>query len=505
MLTWRNDNSRSGVNSQELVLTPRTVTSSTFGRLFTCPLDGYAYAQPLYVANLAIPGNGTRNVLFVATENDSVYAFDADASPCVQLWKTTLTPTGSQAVSGSNLGTNSVSPVIGITGTPVISSNASALYVVAKTMTNVVNLVYSQTLYALDLATGKPKFPEPAPAGVPITAQGMLLPLLENQRAALVLDNVLGKETIYIAFGSYDGLGTYHGWLLGYDGLTLQPTSAFSVTPPNSFGGGIWQSGGGPAVDANHNIFVLTGDGPFDVNRGGTSYSNSFLRLGTMGALTVSDYFTPCDGATPGAADFGASAPLLLPDSAGSGSAPHLAVSASKGGSLYVENRDSLGGFDIMCQRESLPRVQVVPVADGPILSTPIFWNGSIYVAAGNGKLKSFPMSGGVLATTPSGSQSAESFGPLGATPTISSSGTNNAILWLIDSSGALPAPTPSTPAILRAFDPDNSLYELYNSGAAAGSRDTAGAAVKFSVPTVANGKVYVGTQTELDVYGLLP
>jgi hypothetical protein len=495
--TWRNDGARSGVNSKELALSPPNVIPSKFGRIFSCPLDGYAYAQPLHMSNLAIPGNGTHNVIFVATENDSVYAFDADASPCVLLWKTTLIPAGSQAVLAGNLGSNDISPFVGITGTPVISSSASALYVVAKTMASVVAPVYSQTLYALDLATGQPKI---MPAGAPITIQGTPLPLLENQRAALLLDNGI----VYVAFGSYQGLGNYHGWLLGYDASTLQQTAAFNVTPTSSLGGGIWQSGGGPAVDLGHDIFVLTGDGLFDVYRGGMNYGNSILRFSTAGALAVADYFTPCDQATLGFADFGASAPLLLPDSAGSAAAPHLAVSASKGGSLYIVNRDHLGRYDSICPDLS-SRVQTVAVGDGPILSTPIFWNSSIYVAAGNGKLKSFPVSGGVVATSPSSSQSAETLGPLGATPVISSNGANSAILWLIDSSGALPFPTPSTPAILRAFDPSNSLNETYNSGMAAGSRDTAGPAVKFTVPTVANGKVYMGTQTELDVYGLLP
>jgi hypothetical protein len=495
--TWRNDGARSGVNNKELALSPADVIPSKFGRIFSCPLDGYAFAQPLYMSNLAIPGNGMHNLIFVATENDSVYAFDADASPCVLLWKSSLIPAGSQAVLAGNLGSNDISPFIGITGTPVISSSASALYVVAKTMTKVITPVYSQILYALDLATGQPKI---MPAGAPITILGTPLPLLENQRAALLLDNGI----VYIAFGSYQGLGNYHGWLLGYDASTLQQTAAFDVTPGSVFGGGIWQSGGGPAVDLNHNIFVLTGDGLFDVYRGGMNYGNSFLRLSTAGALAVPDYFTPCDQATLGFADFGASAPLLLPDSAGSAAAPHLAVSASKGGSLYVLNRNNLGGYDSNCPDLS-SRVQTIAVGDGPILSTPIFWNGSIYVAAGNGTLKSFPLSGGVLASSPATSQSAETFGPLGATPSISSNGASNAILWLIDSSGALPFPTPSTPAILRAFDPGNSLQEIYNSGMAAGSRDKAGAAVRFTVPTVANGKVYVGTQMELDVYGLLP
>ncbi len=499
-LTWRNDNSRSGVNSQELALAPATIGSSTFGKLFSCPIDGYAYAQPLYLPNLAIPGNGTHNVVFVATEKDSVFAFDADASPCVQLWKTSLIPAGSQPIETPNLNITStdIVPFVGITGTPAIGLSASALYVVAATQTIALNPTYSQQLYALDLATGQPII---QPAGVEIASPAgqtsEFQPMLENQRAALLLDN----GTVYIAFGSYGGQGDYHGWLFEYDASSLQQSGIFNVTP-NAIQGGIWQSGGGPSADSNHNVFVATGDGPFDANRGGKSYSDSFLRLGTAGSLSVSDYFTPCDQATLETAglDVGAGAPLLLPDSAGSPSQPNLLIGASKAGSLYVVNRDAMGGFDFPCP-DSQARVQTIP-AGGGILSTPLFWNNAVYVAPGNGNLMSFPMSAGILASFPSASQSPETLGSQGATPAISSNGTINAILWLIDSSGALA--TPNTPAILRAFDPNNLSNEIYNSAMAAASRDQAGLAVKFTVPTVANGKVYVGTQTELDVYGLL-
>ena len=496
-LTWRNDNSRSGVNSRELALAPGTVNSSTFGKLFSCPIDGYAYAQPLYVPNLAIPGNGTRNVIFVATEKDSVFAFDADANPCKQLWRTSLIPPGSQPIATPNLNISStdIAPFIGITGTPAIGVSTSALYVVAATLTIATNPIYSQRLYALDLTTGQPKI---QPAGVqiatPALQSSVFDSMLENQRAALLLDN----GTVYIAFGSHGGQGDFHGWLFGYDSSSLQQTGVFNVTP-NAIQGGIWQGGGGPSANSNHDVFVVTGDGPFDANRGGTSYSDSFLRLGTAGGLSVSDYFTPCDQATLETAglDVGASAPVLLPDSP---SQPHLLIGGSKGGSLYVVNRDNLGEFDSTCP-DSPPRVQIVPVGDGAILSTPLFWNSFVYVTAGSGNLKSFNMSGGILAASPSASQSPETLGPQGSTPAISWNGTDNAILWLIDSSGALA--TPNTPAILRAFDPNNLSNEIYNSMMVS-ARDKAGLAVKFTVPTVANAKVYVGTQTELDVYGLL-
>jgi hypothetical protein len=377
--------------------------------------------------------------------------------------------------------------------------SSSTLYVVAKTRTTGSNPQYTQALYALDLATGQKKI---QPTGADIGSLGPVSPvfsfLLENQRTALLFDN----NTVYVAFGSHGGQGNYHGWLMGFDSSTMQQTLFFDVTPNSLQGGGIWESGGGPSADSSHNVFVLTGDGPFDAYRGGASYSDSFLRLGTAGALAVADYFSPCDETTLASAglDVGASAPLLLPDSAGSAAQPHLMIGASKDGTLYLANRDNLGGYNSICPDTST-RVQTVPVGDGPILSTPIFWNNAVYAAAGNGKLKAFPITGGVLASSPLPAQSPEMFGPQGATPVVSSKGTNNALIWLIDSSGALA--TPNTPAILRAYDPSNLSNEIYNSGMLP-LRDAAGLAVKFTVPTVANAKVYVGTQTELDVYGLL-
>jgi hypothetical protein len=505
-LTWRNDNARLGVNSQELALAPATVSSSTFGKLFSCPIDGYAYAQPLYVPNLLISGE-THNVVFVATEKDSVFAFDADANanPCVPLWQTSLIPKGSQAIATPNLDITStdILPFVGITGTPVISASTSVLFVVAAMQTIGATPPYSQRLYALDLATGLPIV---QPAGVVIATQAgqatTFIPTLENQRPALLLDP-LENGVVYVAFGSFGGEGDYHGWLFGYDASSLQQTGVFVVTQSPAIQGGIWQGGGGPSADSNGNIFVATGEGPFNANRTleSFSYGDSFLHLGTTNGLSASDYFTPCD---EGAAQIvGTGAPVLLPDSAGSTLQPHLLISGSKGvaagGSLYVVNRDSMGGF---CPGSSTA-VQTIPVAAGPIMSTPLFWNNAIYVAPGNGSLMSFPMTGGILASSSSASKSPETLGPQGATPVLSSNGLSNAILWLIDSSGALA--TPNSPAILRAYDPNNLSNEIYNSTMAAGSRDQAGPAVKFTVPTVANGKVYVGTQTELDVYGLLP
>jgi hypothetical protein len=502
-LTWRNDNLRSGINSRELALTPGNVSLKTFGKLFSCNIDGYAYAQPLYVPNFPIQG-GVHNVIFVATEKDSVFAFDADANPCVQFWVRPLIPTGSQAIETPNfqITSDNIAPFVGITGTPVISLDTSSLYVVAATETilplpGTSDPGYSSLLYALDLATGTPVI---RPSGVATFVQ----PTLENQRSALLLDSA----NVYVGFGSYGGQGDYHGWLLGYDATTLQPTGTFNVTP-DSLQGGIWQSGGGPSADPtdpNHFVFLSTGDGAFNGYRGLQSYSNSFLRLGTAGGLSVADYFTPCDEPTleTGGLDVGASALLLLPESAGSTTQPHLLIGGSKAGTLYVVNRDQMGKYSAappappQCS-DAAVGVQTVPVGNGPILSTPLFWNNAVYIAPGNGNLMSFPMTAGVLGTSPSATNSNEKLGPQGATPVLSANGANNAILWLIDSSGA----AAGMPAILRAYDANNLSNEIYSSPASASSPDAAGPAVKFTVPTVANGKVYVGTQTELDVYGL--
>lgn len=493
--TWRNDNSRSGQNQKELALAPTTFDSSTFGKLFSCPLDGYAYAQPLYVANLVISPSETKNVVFVATEKDSVFAFDADANPCVQLWQTSFVPTGEEVVSASDINAAEITPFIGITGTPVIDASSSTLYVVAETRTTTLQPSYHERLYAVDLTRVPPKI---QPVGKEISNPAFS-PQWENQRAALLLDN----GNTYVAFASHDGLSYYNGWLFGYNASTLQPTNmAFDVTPDANPGGGIWQSGGGPSADANHNIYVATGRGAFEASVGAPDYGESFLRLNTVGPLSV-DYFTPCDQAMLFAMgqDIGSSAPVLLPDSMGP---VPLMIGAAKNGSLYVLNRDNLGKYSACPDLPSRAQV-VVPMGDTPIqpiLSTPLFWNDAVYVAPANSRLKAFPMPGGVLNPTPLALQSPEILGPQGATPVLSSNGANNAIIWLIDSTGALV--TPNMPAVLRAFDAGNLSNEIYNSTTASADRDKAGPAVKFTVPTVANGRVYVGTQTELDVYGLL-
>jgi len=517
VFTWRNDNSRSGVNAKELVLTPGTqaqagtVAPATFGKLFSCSVDGEAYAQPVYAANLSLADKSVHNVVIAATENDTVFAFDADANPCVTLWKTPLVPAGETPVLMPTLDglitSTDISPIVGITGTPVIDPASSTLYVVAKTVTPATQQVpalYHQRLYALNLATGAPEI---QPNGVTIAAavpgsadpndgNGNVLftALYENQRPALLL----AGGTVYIAFASHGEQGLYHGWVLAYDATALQQTGAFLDTP-NGMQGGIWQSGGGPSADSSGNLFAVTGTGTFNFNiPGARNIADSVVKLLPAPAIGIADYFAPCNQATK--QSLGSSAALLLPDSAGSAGAPHLLATGGQDGNLYVLNRDALGQYSGICPDAA---AQIVATGDGPILSTPLFWQNTLYVAAGNGKLKAFPLSNGLLAQTPAAALSPEAFGPQGASPAVSANGTANGIVWLIDSSGALAQP--NTAAILRVFDASNLSREIYNSAAASGGRDTAGLAVKFTVPMIANGKVYVGTQSELDVYGLLP
>ncbi len=535
--TWRNDNARSGINNQELALSPSTVNSSTFGKLFSCPVDGYVYAQPLYLANLQIPGSGTHNVVFVATENDSVYAFDADASSCTKLWAQPARLTaGGQPIAAANLQPTlppmapplplpPIGPFIGITSTPAIdakSPSPSSLYVMSAAMIQPAQNsppntppTYQNSLYQLDAATGSFRTSgvrlESSIAGFGSVSQ--------LGRSALLLDN----GAVYVAFGS-DTFGSnslssnepdaapanYHGWLFEFDSTSLIPKGDFNVTS-NSVGGGIWQSGGGPSADESHNVFVATGDGPPNQTNFG-NYSDSVLRMSTAGGLGVHDYFTPCDqgigwGADPSAfLESQSSAPLLV-DTPGPSSQMHLVLSGSKEGALYVIDRDAMGKFSPNCAAPP-PGLQTISVG-GPVLSTPLYWNNSIYVAPGQSTaspinpLKALPMSLGIVSPNPV-SQSKETLGPQGATPVLSANGTSGAVLWLIDTTGAF-APNNAGPAILRAYDPNDLSNELYDSTQAPKNRDQAGPAVKFTVPTVANGKVYVGTQTELDVYGLLP
>ena len=496
VLTFHNDNMRSGHNRGETILKVSNVNSATFGKLFSYPVDGYLYAEPLYVSQLAIAGQGTHNVVFAATEHDSVYAFDADGLTPTPLWQASFIDpaNGITTVNATDVQCDNLVPEIGITGTPVISLENQALYVVSEAKDQNTGS-YLMELHALDLATGEEKPGSPVSISATVNGTGLgndghghvsFVPQLALQRPALLLANGM----IYIAFASNCDRGDYHGWVLAYDALTLVQRAAFNTTP-NGSEGGIWQSGNGPSASQFGDVFVGIGNGTFN---GKTDYGDSFVKLDPM--LRVVDYFTPSDQATLSANDDdgGITGAVLLPPQT-LGPATLEVMGGIKSGRFYLLRRSSMGRFCATCNDS-----QAIGVLETgfPLFDAPAYAFGFVYLGGVGARLKAWPIINGRLSAS-AAARSATAFGYPGASIAISSDGSVRRIVWALDESGY----GNSLPAVLHAYwAPD--LSERYNS-AQAGSRDTAGPAVKFAVPTVANGKVYVGTQTELDVYGPLP
>jgi hypothetical protein len=531
VLTYHNNVSRDGTNTHEFALTTANVNKSTFGKLFSCQADGAIYAQPLWIPNLAIAGT-PHNVIIAATQHESLYAFDADAAPCTTLWhvslidsahggttgETSVPSSGTGALVGSGYG--DISPEVGITGTPVIDPTTNTLYVVSKSVNS--SQQFFQRLHAIDLATGSERIAPPqsidSSISVPGTGAGSISgrvafdPRNESQRPGLVLSN----GVVYVAWASHEDHDPYHGWVIGFSASTLAPVAnAVFNSTPNQVGklsysrGGIWMGGGAPAVDSSGNLFFITGNGTFDANTGGPNYGDSVVRLSTSSGLSVADYFTPLDQASLDAndTDFGSGAATVLVDQP-SGPVAHLLIGGGKQGNLFVLNRDNLGKFGVSANNV----VQAINLGNS-IFATPVFWQNNLYVA-GVGTLKQFAFntSTGKFNGAPF-SQSAANYGFPGATPSLSSSGATNAIIWALDNTLYCTPQSPGCGAtVLHAYDATNLATELWNSSQAAANRDQAGHAVKFTVPTVANGKVYVGTRGndstllgELQVYGLLP
>jgi hypothetical protein len=503
VLTYHNDSARTGQNLNEAILTHGNVNSNTFGRLFYYAIDGQAYAQPLFVSNVAITNKGTHNVVFVATERGSVYALDADSnsgSNAVPLWQVNFTnpAAGVTTVPNADVISGNVAPDICITGTPVIDAAAGTLYVEAKTKeVSGASTNYVHRLHALELSSGAEKFGGPVVIQATVNGTGdgndgaghvAFNGLRQMNRPGLLLLNGI----VYIAYGSHGDNGPYHGWIIGYDSQTLQ-RKAFLNTTANGGLGGIWQGGCGPAADTNGNIYCITGNGVFNSANG--SYGDSFLKIGTGGTnLAVADYFTPFNQQTLANQDLdlGSGATIVLPDAVGSVAHPHLMVGAGKEGKIYLLDRDNLGHFNSLNDTQI---VQTVMQQINASFDTPAYFNNTLYYAAAGDALKAFGFSGGLLVTNPV-SRSTNSFGFPGATPSISANGISNAIVWCLQSDGA----DGGTHGILHAYNATNVALELYNS-TQAGTRDDPGAAVKFSVPTVANGKVYVGATGRLSVY----
>ncbi len=509
VLTYHNDLARDGVNMQEHALTTANVKTVTFGKLFACSIDSPAYAQPLWVPNLSI-GGGKHNVVFVATSHNTVYAFDADTKSCVKYWNVSLMNAGETFVSNTDVGSDDIFTDIGIVGTPVIDASTNTLYVVSKSKTTATACTPAtscfQRLHALSLIDGSEKFGGPAnitaAISVPGTGDGSsggnvtFNTLRENQRPGLVLLN----GVVYVAWASHGDRTPYHGWVIGFDKTSLSRVATFNANP-NGSDAGIWMGGGAPAADSAGNLYFLTGNGTFDANTGGLDYGDSTVKLSTSGALTVADYFTPMDQANLSSADrdHGSGGAAILMDPS-SGPVAHLLIGGGKSGVLYLLNRDNMGGFDSSMNHV----VQSLVVSGNEILATAVVWNNSLYIAASSSPLQQFPF---ISSTGQFGTalhSSSHSFGGKGATPSVSASSVSaNGIVWALDS-GDYGAPCcTSGPAVLHAYDAANVGTELWSS--TQGTGNAAGNAVKFTVPTVANGKVYVGTRSELSVYGLLP
>jgi Bacterial Ig-like domain (group 2) len=504
--THRSDGARSGQNLSEFVLTPQNVNASQFGKLFSYPVDGIIYAQPLYAANLSIPGQGYHNVIYLATTNDTVYAFDADGRSASPLWKVSLL-TNSGAVpcpcQDEAQACDFYGPQIGVTGTPAIDTSTGTLYVSAFTKENG---SYAHHLHALDVTTGAEKFGGPVLISGSVSGTGtagdgqhvVFDPYRHLQRSGILL----AGGRVYVAFASYADIGPYHGWLFGYDAKTLQQTTIWNVTPNGGLGG-IWQGGAAPAVDADGNIYVVTGNGTFTADTGGSDYSDSVLKLqAVQEGLKVIDYFTPYDQEQMriGDRDLGSGGALLLPDQPGPH--PHLLMTAGKNGSIYLIDRDNMGKFHA---GDDSQIVQSLSKEFDLVFGLPGLWQNWVYFQVWKDVIKMYALNNGTLATTPV-SQGQTPTGWPGVSPVVSADGTTNGIVWVASPDNVQPGfrGDSATPMLLRAYDASDVSKELYNSGQMP-TRDLAGPAVKFQIPTVANAKVYVGADHELDAYGLLP
>ena len=499
VLTYHNDNARDGLNAQETILTQANVNSAQFGAIGFFPVDGLVDAQPLFLPSQTIGGK-SHNVLYVATEHDSVYAFDADSGAV--LWQVSLL--GAGETTSDDRGCDQVTPEIGVTSTPVIDPNAGphgTIFVVAMSMNG--SGTYFQRLHALDVSTGAEL------GSSPVTVQARYPGTGDNSSSGFVVfDPAQYKErpgllllngVVYTFWSSHCDDAPYTGWIIGYSESTLAKSRVFNIIP-NGSEGSIWASGAGPAADGSGNIYFMSANGTFDTtlnaqgfpNQG--DYGNAFVKLSTAGGnLSVTDYFTMSGTVDESNADedLGSGGTLLLPAMQDSGGTTrHLAVGAGKDQTIYVVDRDNMGKFD-----PSTDHIwQEIPNGlGGSEFAMPAYFNGTVYYGSVGDVIRAFSVSNAMLSTTPT-SMSAHNFGYPGATPSISANGTNNGIVWVAEN---------GSPAGLYAYDAGNLGHELYDSNQA-GTRDQFGPGNKFITPTIANGRVYVGTTNGVQVFGLL-
>jgi hypothetical protein len=488
VLTQHNDNMRSGWNANESLLTPASVNVNSFGKLFTQNVDGIIVTQPLYASNVLMNDGKVHNVVYIATQHNTVYAFDADnmrGSNATPLWAVSLNDGGTSDPI-SDFGCNGTHySEIGIMGTPVIDPAKTTLYVVAKTLTGTVRAF---SLHALDITTGSERLGGPVVISA-TSGSVTFAPTYQMQRPALLLEN----GSIYVGFGG-NGCDqyTYNGWLFAYNAQNLQQQAAF-VVAPNGLRAAIWQGGAGPAADANGNIYVVTANGTYDGPDGDNDYGDSVLKMGWSGnVFGILDYFTPYNQKqiAQDDLDLGSSGPLLLPDQPGL--YPHELIAGGKAGTVYLVNRDNLGQFDPDTDQviQSLP--QAVP---NDLVGDPSYWNGNVYIAGDLDFIKQYALVNGLLTSAPV-SQTTVAFNGAGpASTSITSNGNTNAILWAIR----------HTSAALFAFDPNNLATKFYDSTQALQSRDKMVTVARFVTPTVTKGKVYIGGTSALQVFGLLP
>jgi len=505
VLTYKGNTFRTGQYGNETILNTGNVNASTFGKYVSYPVDGRVYAQPLFVPDLTIGGT-LHNVVFVATEHDSIYAFDADQRTAIApLWHSSFinVARGITTIPIIDVKCGDLAPEIGITGTPVIDGSSGTLYVVAATKEQG---TYFQRLHALDITTGQERSGSPTVIKAFEKGSGdgnvngyiRFDPLSANQRPALLLLN----QVVYIAWASHCDHNPYHGWVMGYNASTLQkvPGATYSDTR-NGSEGGIWQSGGGLASDSQSNMYFTTGNGTFDLISGGKDAGNTMVKMSTLNGLHSTDYFTPfnqsCLNVTD--ADLGSGGVLLLPST-------NEAIQGGKEGRMYVVSRTSMGKYTSIqnpCSNQQRTDVDHVlqefppQTASGGLFNTPAYWNGSsgqyVYIVGAQDHLKAYQLTNGLLSNSPT-SQTPETFTFPGGNPVVSSNGTTpgTGVLWTID-----PA------LVLRAYDATNLNAELYTSSQNA-ARDALPSYVTFSTPVVANGKVFLGTQSTLEIYGLL-
>jgi hypothetical protein len=502
VVTYHYDAMRSGANTNETVLTPANVNSTKFGLLGSFTVDGKVDGQPLYLSNVSISGVGTKNVLYVVTEHDSVFAFDADSvsgATTTSLWKTSMLQSGETPSDDRNCG--QVTPEIGITSTPVIDRTRNAIYVVAVAKTSAG--AYVHRIHALNLTTGAELFGGPTTVTATYPGTGAnstngtdtFDPKQYNERPALLQVGA----TIYTTWGSHCDDGPYNSWVMSYSADTLKQTNVLNLVP-NGEEGGIWMAGAGPAADASGNVYFIIGNGDFDTTLTSAGLpsqgdcGNCFVKLAPAPKMALLDYFTPLNTVSESNADidFGSGGPLLLPDLKDSaGATHHLAVGIGKDQNIYVVDRDSMGKFN---SAKNAIYQQISGILPDAYDSSPIYFNNTVFLGGVTNPIMAFPIANAKLATTPS-SQTADKFSYPGAMPVISASGTTNAIVWAVEN---------ATNGVLYAYDATNLATKLYDSTQAPNGRDTF-APNKYMTPMVTHGKVYVGTPNSVAVFGVLP